>query len=101
MNPPDSPDPLPAALQAWQLTPRRNPQFRADVWARIESSRRGLAWGQYVRAHARMVATALVLAVAVGAFAGREQARTRVAESSTELARVYVQGLDARAMRMP
>ena len=43
----------------------------------------------------------VALAVVLGAFGGRSQARARVAAESERLANSYVQGLDARAMKMP
>jgi lipopolysaccharide biosynthesis regulator YciM len=48
-----------------------------------------------------VVGVVLVVAVATGGIWGREQARARAASESAELARVYVQGLDARQMLMP
>lgn len=101
MNPPESPDPLSATLRAWRLQPARHPQFRAAVRARIGAGHANPSWALYARAHARVVVAALALAVIAGAIAGRHEARTRVAESSAQLANVYVSGLDARTMRMP
>lgn len=101
MNSPETSDPLSATLRTWRLRPSRQPQFRAEVWARIGAVRGPLSWAQYARAHLRVVAAALALAIVGGALAGRHEARTRVAESSAQLAKVYVSGLDARAMRMP
>lgn len=42
-----------------------------------------------------------MVAIALGAFTGREQARSRSAKESARLAAAYVQGLDARTMPMP
>ena len=101
MNPPDSQDSLSRTLHAWRVKPARDPRFRAAVWSRVEGARSAQPWGSYARAHAGAVAGALVLAVALGGVIGREQARARVAAESTQLATAYVQGLDARNMRMP
>jgi hypothetical protein len=96
-------DSLSRTLPDWRVTPARNPQFRAQVWQRIEAAGQGspLPWGAYARTHARSVAGALAVAVVLGALGGREQARARVASESTRMASAYVQALDARSMRMP
>lgn len=99
MNTPQ--DPLGSDLANWRVQPRRDPAFRQSVWARLEAARRSPTWPAYARAHATVVATVLVLALGLGAMAGREQARARVAADSRALADAYVQSLDARSMRMP
>lgn len=101
MNPADSKPLRPRALADWRVTPRRHPNFRADVWARIERERRAPTWTGYVRAHGALVAGALALAVLVGAWSGRERAKTREAQAQAALVAEYVHGLDARWMRSP
>ena len=81
--------------------PRRNPQFRVEVWARIETARRLPSWPGYLRAHGALVVGALAVAVLLGAWSGREQARERDAMARTALIADYVHGLDARWMRAP
>lgn len=94
-------DSLGNLLSAWRMRPRRDPQFRAQVQARIAAARTGDSWAGYLRGHAAPVAGALALAVLLGALGGRTQARARVAADSDRLATSYVQALDARSMRMP
>lgn len=101
MTPPNANDSLARTLADWRVAPPRNPQFRRAVWARLEGARSAPTWGSYVRGHATLVAGALALAVVLGAVTGREQARSRVAAESRQLAASYVEGLDARNMRMP
>ncbi len=101
MEPPNTPDALGRELRGWRVTPARNSTFRPEVWARIRAQAAPASWGGYVRRHAPAVAGALALAVAVGAFTGREQAQARVAAARAEIATAYVQGMDARLMRMP
>ena len=101
MNSPNSHDPLPGALAAWQIAPRRNPRFRAEVRARIDATRRPSAWSAYLRTHGALVAAALVGAVALGGWRGHEQARERGAQARAALVADYVHGLDARWMRAP
>lgn len=101
MEPSHSPDELRRELRGWRVNPTRNSTFRPEVWARIRAPAAPASWGGYVRRHAPAVAGALALATAVGAFTGREQAQARVAAARAEIATAYVQGLDARTMRMP
>lgn len=105
MAPSDPQDSLSRTLQAWRGPAQPNPNFRAEVWQRIENAPGGhsarLPWRAYARRHVRAVAGALAVAIAVGALIGREQARARVASDSNRMAVAYVQALDARSMRMP
>jgi hypothetical protein len=101
MKPALEPDPLSRALATWRVAPRRNPRFRAEVWARIETVRRVPTWSGYLRAHGALVAGALAVAVVTGAWRGREEARERNATARAELVAEYVHGLDARWMRSP
>ena len=103
MDPSQPEDSLSRTLQAWRVTPQRNPQFRAEVWQRVVKRGPGAAssWSAYARAHARGILGALAVAVAAGALLGREQARARVAFESGRMAVAYVQALDARSMQMP
>ena len=54
-----------------------------------------------MRAHGALVAGALMLAVVLGAWTGRERARERTAAARAALVADYVHGLDARWMRLP
>ena len=95
------PDPLDPLLATWQVHPPRTPEFRRQVWARIQAVGTPATWPGYVRLHAGVIVGALAVAVMLGALGGRSQARARVAAESEQLASAYVQGLDARSMRMP
>jgi hypothetical protein len=101
MNPNENEQPLSRVLGDWRVEPRRNPRFRAAVWARIGAEARPATWPGYFRAHAVVLTGALALALAAGAWVGREEARARVAADRATIASAYVQSLDARAMRMP
>lgn len=100
MSSPQDPDLLSRHLASWRVVPPRNPRFRASVRARIESPPGDVSWAEFVRRHGRTVAGALALACVLGAFSGRERARSRVALESSRMAAAYVQGLDARSMPM-
>jgi hypothetical protein len=95
-----TPDSLSRALTDWELTPPRAPDFRARVWRRVQMASPA-TWGDYARKHAAAVGGVLVLAIGVGAFTGRERARSLSAEESARLATAYVQGMDARLMHAP
>ncbi len=97
----NSPDSLSRTLADWQVQPPRSPQFRAAVWARLEQVRRPTDWPAFARAHARALGGALALALVIGAWVGREQARARVEEDRALIASAYVHDMDARLMRLP
>jgi hypothetical protein len=101
MNEPQHSDSLSRTLREWRVTPARNPQFRAEVRARIEAARAVDSWSGYLRGHVVTVAGALALALVLGAVGGRNQARALAAADSARLASAYVQSLDARAMTTP
>jgi hypothetical protein len=86
-------------LHEWQVAPRRDPRFRAEVSRRIEAVATTGSWSSYVRAHGLAVAGAIMVAFALGAWGGREQAREQVAAERAEVVADYVHGLDARWMR--
>ena len=94
-------DSLDELLAAWRVQPRRDPQFRARVWAKVQAARSPASWPGYVRGHAVAIGGALALALMFGAMGGRSQARARAAAESERLASAYVEALDARNMRMP
>lgn len=101
MNPPQGPDSLSRTLSDWRVTPPRHPHFRSEVWARLRVGEAPPPWQVFARQHAGAVGGALALAVIAGGFLGHERARSQAAEESAQLATAYVQGLDARSMRMP
>ena len=101
MNYPDPNEILVRTLADWRVAPQRNPQFRAVVWARIETARRTPAWTGYLHAHGALVAGALAVAVVLGAWRGREQAHESDAMARAALVADYVHGLDARWLRLP
>ena len=96
-----SPDPLDGALAAWRISPTRNPQFRAQVWNRIQETGRVRSWFGYLRGHAAPVALAFAFALVVGVFSGRERARASLEADTGKMAAAYVRSLDARTMRLP
>jgi hypothetical protein len=101
MESPDTNDRLSRVLADWRVAPSRAPQFRGEVAARIAAARRVTTWPGYVRAHAVLFTGALAAVAVMGAWAGAEQARTRVAADRAAIAGAYVQALDARTMRQP
>jgi hypothetical protein len=94
-------DPLSSLLAQWRVQPRRNPAFRAEIWARIEAAPTSSSWAGFARAHRAMVVSAFVAALLVGGWTGREEAHQRREHDRTMLAANYVHALDARWMRQP
>ncbi len=92
---------LTQVLGEWRVAPAADAEFRPGVWARIGRARREAAFAGFVRAHAVPCAALLVVALGVGAWTGRERAKTSLEAERTALVANYVQGLDARAMQMP
>ncbi len=101
MKAPPSNDPLSRVLQDWRVAPRRTPEFRSEVWARIGRAGKTESWAGYLRGHSAAVVGAVALAVVLGAVGGRMQARSLAAAESERLASAYVHSLDARGMTMP
>jgi len=96
-----TPDPLDSTLAAWRVQPTPEPQFRVQVWSRIAAASQSVNWTRFARAHPALVSGALGAALVVGAWTGREQARSHAATESSRLAAAYVQSLDARTMTLP
>ena len=88
-------------LADWRVAPPADAAFRPGVWARIERARREVAWAGFVRTHAVPCAALLVVALGVGAWTGRERARSAVETERAAIVKSYVSGLDARTMKMP
>ena len=101
MNSSEKDPSLSRVLADWRVEPERNPQFRAEVWARIEAAEAAPSWSDYARGHAAWVAGVFALAAVVGAFSGREEARARREVDRAAVAAAYVHSLDARWMRSP
>ena len=93
-------DPVIRRLADLRLRPRRDPEFRRRVWARINERVAPTNWFRYVRTHMLTVSTALAIALLVGAIAGLERARAQDAQDNKVLAKSYVRALDPR-MRTP
>ena len=90
---------LARVLKSWSVAPAADPSFRAKVWRRVESGEGKTTLGAYLRANARLVILALILAIALGGFGGWAEAEKRADSDRTDLAAIYVHGLDARWMR--
>lgn len=92
-------DDVPIPLSDWNVNPSRNPEFRANVWARIESASRPANWARFAVMHPAIVAGALAAALVAGAWTGAAEARNRTAADRAVIAANYVHSLDARWMR--
>ncbi len=101
MPPSESIDPLSPTLREWRVAPHPNPNFRTNVWARIDAARRPSTWTKFARAHPAFVAAFVAAGVLFGAWSGQAKARERTDADRTTLAANYVHRLDARWMREP
>jgi hypothetical protein len=101
MNSPESNNFLSRMVRDWRVAPPRDPQFRPTVWVRINAARREASWGSYARAHATLVGATLAVALMMGGWIGREQARAQTEADRAAIVTTYVRGLDARTMHMP
>ena len=91
---------LSQVLAEWSVEPKVSGGFRPEVWARLGRARGDAAWAGFARARAVPFAVLMTVALGLGAWTGREQARGRVAVERAEMLQNYVSGLDARAMAM-
>ncbi len=80
------------------MSPRREPAFRALVARRIQAAASPSTWARFARAHAPLVSTLLLGALAVGGWTGMARAEARGDASRTAIATSYVNSLDARTM---
>ena len=101
MSSPDTNHPLRRALADWRVQPTRDPHFRAAVWRRLEAARRPSTWARFARSHPAAVGGLLMVAVVLGAFTGRTEARHRTDADRLAIAADYVHSLDARWLRNP
>lgn len=98
MNRSESPSPSSELLNAWRVTPERDPEFRSRVWRRIAAWRAESDWPAYLRAHALPASGLLAVALVAGAWAGHEQAQAQAEARRDAMVTAYVQSLDARVM---
>lgn len=93
---PHDDDLAPLLRQAELPTPSRNPNFRAEVWARIESRRREPATlTAWLQRHARTFASAAVLCVAAASLGGAWAADRQADRQRESLVQRYLASIDA------
>jgi hypothetical protein len=79
----------------WHVSPRRNPDFRAAVWARIEAGRRAPAtWAAWLRVNVRQVATLALVAITIAGAGGGFIARTQADHEREQLVQRYLASID-------
>lgn len=96
-NPQDS---LSRTLQSWRVAPRRNPNFRTETWARIDSQRGAsdVGWLVYLRRHVAGWALALAVTATAAGFGGHWAGAARNERDRDAILAMYVTAIDARAM---
>lgn len=94
-------DPAPVPLDLWKINPSRNPNFRAEVWARIEAASRPSTWVRFARLHPAIITGGFAVALLIGAWTGATEARERANADRSVIVANYVHSLDARWMGRP
>jgi hypothetical protein len=95
MNPSPPNDPLPALLAAWRVTPNVDPQFRTQVWARIERQARQ-SWPAYVRSHLAPWSFAAALVIVSAGWVGHIAGQARISAQREAMVVSYLVDLDPR-----
>lgn len=98
-----SDDPLSRVLRSWRVTPTSSPNFRTNVWQRIETARRagGESWSAYLRIHLAGWMLAAVVITAGSGLVGFTAAKTKNENSRQKMVATYVASIDARAHVRP
>jgi hypothetical protein len=79
----------------WPVRPVKNPDFRAAVWARIESTRRAPAtWGAWLRLNASRFAVLAVASVVIAGTSGGWIAKAQANQNREQLVQRYLASLD-------
>jgi hypothetical protein len=86
---------LSEALAEWQVAPPTNPQFRAQVWARLDTPVSD-QWMHFLRVNLATCAIAASLVLGVGVWMGHLQAERQVRIDREALAAAYLASIDAR-----
>jgi hypothetical protein len=90
----------PLLRDACRVSPTRNPQFRAAVWARIEAARRAPAtWGAWLRVNGWRFASYAVLCAALAGTGGGWIARVHSERDREQLVQRYLAIIDPHQHR--
>ena len=92
---PSSEEQIRQTLRAWSPAVTPNPNFRAEVWARIEAAKKQPAtWMAWLRTHVVSVAGMTTAAVACAIFAGAAVANFQSEQRREELLDRYIVSID-------
>lgn len=78
-----------------EVGPTKNPNFRAEVWARIEANRRNPAsWATWLRFNAARFTVAAVITVTIFSVGGGLIANAQAHQNREQLVRQYLASID-------
>ncbi|MBL9205047.1 MAG: hypothetical protein JNN01_08180 [Opitutaceae bacterium] len=95
MNPSPPNDPLSPLLATWRVTPTVDPQFRTQVWSRIQSRARE-SWPAYVRSHLAPWSIAAALVMVSAGWVGHVAGKARLSARRDAMVVSYLVDLDPR-----
>lgn len=95
MNPSPPNDPLNSLLASWQIKPGTNPQFRTQVWSRLQK-RAGASWPAYLRSHLGSLSLTAALIVMAAGWVGHVAGKAHLSAERDALIRSYLVDLDPR-----
>jgi hypothetical protein len=79
----------------WQVRPVKNPDFRTEVWARIEATRRAPATlGAWLRLNAVRFAFLTIASIAVAGTSGGWIAKAQANQNREQLVQRYLASID-------
>ena len=93
MNPPRNH--LSDTLRNWQVTPPADPNFRHQVWQRL-NAQIPASWPAYLRGHAVAWMLVTVITVSAAALTGHATAQSKVRADREAMVVTYLVDLDPR-----
>ncbi len=79
----------------WHVHPRRNPDFRTAVWARIDSARQTPStWGAWLRLNMLRFASVAVACVTIAGVGGAWLAHEQADHAREQLVKRYLASID-------
>ena len=90
---------LAAVLRGWRVSPPPDPNFRHNVWQRL-NAQIPASWPAYLRGHAVAWMLVTVLTVSAAALTGQAAAKARVRADREQMTVTYLVDLDPRVQAM-
>lgn len=88
-------DQLDHLLSQWEVTPRVNPNFRAEVWAKLETTtKEPKTWGAWVRINVGTLAPLTLAVIIFSVIGGGLAARTQAHDQREIMIERYLTSID-------